>query len=80
MQELSSKSVKVGNYFEGPVQCPLMYDNAAPLCVCPEFYKGLLQPRKGARPRADPGPPLRNVPHGWILTENFLTTRPCNKG
>ena len=36
MQELSFKSVKVGNCFEGHVQCPLLYDNAASLCVYPE--------------------------------------------
>lgn len=50
MQELSSKSVKVGNYFEGPVQCPLLYDNAASLCVYPEFYKGFFSLGKGPYP------------------------------
>lgn len=55
MQELSSKNVKVGNYFEGPVQCPLLYDNAASLCVYPEFYKGFFSLGKGPYPEQTQG-------------------------
>ena len=50
MQELSSESVTGGNCLEGPIQCPLLYDNAASFFVYPEFYKGFFSPGKGPYP------------------------------
>ena len=53
------------------------YNDAASVCVYPEFYQGIVQPGKGALTRAGPGSPLWNVPHPWVLIEHLLDTRSC---